>query len=222
MSSSPSSAPSFSLSLSLRARVLSARSLLAFSMRRAPLFRSFSFQASSSSSSLELLSLFSFFVSVLARREEGVCFKFFYSLQKTPINLFLSRPLCVEREKKTKKDNDKHKGDEDLFFCFCGSNKKKGRKTKKEKRIELPPPQARLYISKSPILSAQIIITVGRGRKDAETTTDLGESRLFRGIQSSETLKGGENERFDGRVVRCARVCERAHWCEENIIEIVV
>lgn len=37
-------------------------------------------------------------------------FKFFY-LQKTPINLFLSRPL-VEREKKTKKDNDKHKGDE--------------------------------------------------------------------------------------------------------------
>ena len=74
----------------------------------------------------------------------------------------------------------------------------------------------------SPILSAQIIITVGRGRKDAETTTVLGGSRLFRGIQSSETLKGGENERFDGRVVRCARVCERANWFEENIIEIVV
>ena len=79
------------------------------------------------------------------------------------------------------------------------------------------------HIQKSDIiLSAQIIITVGRGRKDAETTTVLGGSRLFRGIQSSETLKGGENERFDGRVVRCARVCERAHWCEENIIEIVV
>ena len=113
-------------------------------MRRAPLFRSFSFQASSSSSSFsitELLSLFSFFVSVLARREEGVCFKFFYSLQKTPINLFLSRPLCVEREKKTKKDNnDKHKGDEDLFFCVW-VKQKKGRKNKKEKRIELPPPK---------------------------------------------------------------------------------
>ena len=149
-------------------------------------------------------------------------FKFFYSLQKTPINVFLSRPLCVEREKKTKKDNnDKHKGDEDLFFCVW-VKQKKGRKNKKEKRIELPPPQARLYISKSPILSAQIIITVGRGRKDAETTTVLGGSRLFRGIQSSETLKGGENERFDGRVVRCARVCERANWFEENIIEIVV
>ena len=65
-------------------------------------------------------------------------FKFFY-LQKTPINLFLSRPL-VEREKKTKKDNDKHKGDEDLFFCLW-VKQKKGRKNKKEKRIELPPPK---------------------------------------------------------------------------------
>ena len=128
---------SLSLSLSLRARVLSARSLLAFSMRRAPLFRSFSFQASSSSSfSIEDDGTFvAFFLLRLSLHDEKrERFKFFYSLQKTPINLFLSRPLCVEREKKTKKDNnDKHKGDEDLFFCFCGSNKKKDEKTRRKK-----------------------------------------------------------------------------------------
>ena len=103
-------------------------------------------------------------------------------------------------------------------------SKKKDEKTKEEKKDRVTPrvSKYRYYPKVDSILSAQIIITVGRGRKDAETTTVLGGSRLFRGIQSSETLKGGENERFDGRVVRCARVCERAHWCEENIIEIVV
>ena len=221
MSSSPSSAPSFSLSLSLRARVLSARSLLAFSMRRAPLFRSFSFQASSSSS-LELLSLFSFFVSVLARREEGAFQVFLLSPKDSHKFIPLSPSLCRERKKDEKGQQRQTQRRRRSLFLLLWVKQKKGRKNKKEKRIEFPPPQARLYISKSPILSAQIIITVGRGRKDAETTTVLGGSRLFRGIQSSETLKGGENERFDGRVVRCARVCERAHWCEENIIEIVV
>ena len=226
MSSSPSSAPSFSLSLSLRARVLSARSLLAFSMRRAPLFRSFSFQASSSSSFSvfydgTFVAFFLLRVCPCTTRRGSLFQVFLLSPKDSHKFIPLSPSLCREKKKDKKGQQRQTQRRRRSLFLLLWVKQKKGRKNKKEKRIELPP-QARLYISKSPILSAQIIITVGRGRKDAETTTVLGGSRLFRGIQSSETLKGGENERFDGRVVRCARVCERAHWCEENIIEIVV
>lgn len=153
MSSSPSSAPSFSLSLSLRARVLSARSLLAFSMRRAPLFRSFSFQASSSSSSLELLSLFSFFVSVLARREEGAFQVFLLSPKDSHKFIPLSPSLCRERKKDKKGQQRQTQRRRRSLFLLLWVKQKKGRKNKKEKRIELPPPpSATIHIQKSDII----------------------------------------------------------------------
>ena len=161
MSSSPSSAPSFSLSLSLRARVLSARSLLAFSMRRAPLFRSFSFQASSSSS----FSVFydGTFVAFFLLRvcpcttRRGSVSSFFLSPKDSQIYSSLC-PL-VEREKKDKKGQrrrNEHKKERDLFFLLVGQTKKRTKKQEgKKDRITPPPkrdytyPKVRYYRHKS-------------------------------------------------------------------------
>mgnify|MGYP001262686124 CR=1 FL=1 len=154
MSSSPSSAPSFSLSLSLRARVLSARSLLAFSMRRAPLFRSFSFQASSSSSSLELLSLFSFFVSVLARREEGA-FQVFLLSPKDSHKFIPLSPSCRERKKDKKGQRQTQRRRRSLFLRVGQTKKRTKKQEGKKDRITPPPkrdytyPKVRYYRHKS-------------------------------------------------------------------------
>ena len=153
MSSSPSSAPSFSLSLSLRARVLSARSLLAFSMRRAPLFRSFSFQAFSSSSfSIEddgtFVAFFLLRVCPCTTRRGSVS-SFFLSPKDShkfiPLFALLSR-----EKKKTKKDNDKTQRRRRFLFLLVGQTKKRTKK-QEGKKDRITPPPARLYISKSPI-----------------------------------------------------------------------
>lgn len=150
MSSSPSSAPSFSLSLSLRARVLSARSLLAFSMRRAPLFRSFSFQASSSSSfSIEddgtFVAFFLLRVCPCTTRRGSLFQVFLLSPKDSHKFIPLSPSLCRERKKDKKGQQRQTQRRRRSLFLLLWVKQKKGRKNKKEKRIELPPPPKRDY-----------------------------------------------------------------------------
>ena len=158
MSSSPSSAPSFSLSLSLRARVLSARSLLAFSMRRAPLFRSFSFQASSSSSSFSIEDDGTFVAFFLLRvcpctTRRGSLFQVFLLSPKDSHKFIpLSPSLCRERKKDKKGQQRQTQRRRRSLFLLLWVKQKKGRKNKKEKRIELPPPSATIHIQKSDII----------------------------------------------------------------------
>ena len=182
MSSSPSSAPSFSLSLSLRARVLSARSLLAFSMRRAPLFRSFSFQASSSSSfSIEddgtFVAFFLLRVCPCTTRRGSVS-SFFLSPKDSQIYSSLC-PL-VEREKKDKKGQrrrNEHKKERDLFFLLVGQTKKRTKKQEGKKDRITPPPARTIYISKSPILYYRHKSSSSRSVAGAKTR----KRRLFSG-----------------------------------------
>ena len=138
MSSSPSSAPSFSLSLSLSPCPCSERAFSSrvFDATSAPFLEVFLFKPPPPFQSKTTKRPASFLFSKVepffhTKRRENCCCKFSRSLFS----------FFVSATKETK-----------ISFFARGSNKKKGRKNKKEKRIELPPPQARLYISKSPIL----------------------------------------------------------------------
>lgn len=161
MSSSPSSAPSFSLSLSLRARVLSARSLLAFSMRRAPLFRSFSFQASSSSSfSIEddgtFVAFFLLRVCPCTTRRGSLFQVFLLSPKDSHKFIPLSPSLCRERKKDKKGQQRQTQRRRRSLFLRVGQTKKRTKKQEgKKDRITPPPkrdytyPKVRYYRHKS-------------------------------------------------------------------------
>ena len=95
-------------------------------------------------------SLFSFFVSVLALTRRGSVSSFFLSPKDShkfiPLFALLSR-----EKKKTKKDNDKTQRRRRSLFLLVGQTKKRTKK-QEGKKDRITPPQARLYISKSPIL----------------------------------------------------------------------
>ena len=74
-------------------------------------------------------------------------FKFFY-LQKTPINLLRKKDKKGHRQ--TQRRRNEHKKERSLFL-LVGQTKKRTKK-QEGKKDRITPPQARLYISKSPIL----------------------------------------------------------------------
>ena len=93
-------------------------------------------------------SLFSFFVSVLARREEGA-FQVFLPPKDSHKFIPLS-PSCRERKKDKKGQRQTQRRRRSLFL-LVGQTKKRTKK-QEGKKDRITPPQARLYISKSPIL----------------------------------------------------------------------
>ena len=128
-------------------------------MRRAPLFRSFSFQASSSSSSFSIEDDGTFVAFFLLRvcpctTRRGSLFQVFLLSPKDSHKFIpLSPSLCRERKKDKKGQQRQTQRRRRSLFLLLWVKQKKGRKNKKEKRIELPPPpSATIHIQKSDII----------------------------------------------------------------------
>ena len=116
-------------------------------MRRAPLFRSFSFQASSSFSIEDDGTFVAFFLLRVCpcTTRRGSLFQVFLLSPKDSHKFIpLSPSLCRERKKDKKGQRQTQRRRRSLFLLLW-VKQKKGRKNKKEKRIELPPPPKRDY-----------------------------------------------------------------------------
>ena len=123
-------------------------------MRRAPLFRSFSFQASSSSSFSvfydgTFVAFFLLRVCPCTTRKREFVSSFLLSPKDSHKFIPLSPSLCRERKKDKKRTTTTNTKETKIsFFAFVGQTKKRTKKQEGKKDRITPPPQARLYISK--------------------------------------------------------------------------